>query len=82
MNLDNIEFDIKIIDNPLYYKVFEINKINKECDNIREAIINEKNKLKDIIFNKCVIINDVLYHKNRLWISKSMYTFTIQEIHD
>ena len=82
MNLDNIEFDIKIIDDSLYYKIFEINKIDKECDDIRETIINEKNKLKGITLNKCVIINDILYHKNRLWISKSIYTFTIQKIHD
>ena len=66
MNLDNIEFDIKIIDNPFYYKIFEINKIDEKCDNIRETIINEKNKLKDITFNKCIITNDVLYYKNRL----------------
>ena len=82
MNLDNIEFDIKIIDDPLYYKVFEINKTDKKCDDIREAIINDKDKLKDITLNKCVITNDILYHKNRLWVSESMYIFTIQEIHD
>ena len=82
MNLDNIEFDIKIIDDSLYYKVFEINKTDEECDDIRETIINEKNKLKDITLNKCVITNDILYYKNRLWVSESMYTFTIQKIHD
>ena len=80
--IDDIEFDIKIIDDLLYYRIFEINKINEEYDNIRETIINEKNKLKDITFNKCVIINDVFYYKNRLWISEFMYIFTIQEIHD
>ena len=44
----------------------ETNKTNKECDDIREIIIIEKNKLRGIIFSKCAIINDVLYHKNRL----------------
>ena len=82
MNLDDIEFDIKIIENSLYYKVFETNKIDQKCNNIREIIINEKNKLRDITLNKCVIINDIVYHKDRLWVSKSMYTLTIQEIHD
>ena len=66
LNLDNTEFDIKIIDNSLYYKIFKTNKIDKECDDIRETIINDKNKLKNITLNKCVIINDILYHKNRL----------------
>ena len=33
---------------------------------IREIIINEKNKLRGITLNKCVIINDILYYKDRL----------------
>ena len=55
-----------IIDSFLYYRVFKTNKIDKEYDKIREAIINNKNKLRDIIFNKCVITNEILYHKDRL----------------
>ena len=66
MNLDDIEFDIKVIDNFFYYKVFETNKIDQKCDNIREIIINEKNKLRDITLNKGVITNDILYYKDRL----------------
>ena len=46
--------------------MFKINKIDNECNEIRETIIDDKEKLKDIIFNKCVIINDILYYKNRL----------------
>ena len=42
LNLDDIELDIKIINNSLYYKVFEANKIDQECDEIRETIINKK----------------------------------------
>ena len=82
MNLDDIEFDIKVIDDSLYHKVFETNKVDQEYDEIREIIINEKNKLRDITLNKCVITKDILYHKDRLWVSESMYTSTIQEIHD
>ena len=66
LNLDDIEFDIKIIDDSFYHKIFEINKTNEEYNNIRETIINEKDKLKNIIFSKCVITNDVFYYKNRL----------------
>ena len=54
------------MDDSFYYKVSEMNKTNKKYNNIREAIIIEKKKLRDIIFNKCVITNDVLYYKNRL----------------
>ena len=43
-----------------------MNKIDNEYNEICEIIINGKKKLKDIIFNKCVIINDIFYYKNRL----------------
>ena len=46
--------------------MFEANKIDNKYNEIRKIIINNKKKLKDIIFNKCVIINDILYYKNRL----------------
>ena len=46
--------------------MFKANKINNEYNEIREIIINDKKKLKNITFNKCVIINDILYYKNRL----------------
>ena len=66
MNLDNIKFDVNVINDFLYHKVFEMNKVDNEYNKIREKIIDDKKKLNDIIFNKCVIINEVLYHKNRL----------------
>ena len=46
--------------------MFEANKIDNEYNEIREIIINDKKKLKDITFNKYAIINDILYYKNRL----------------
>ena len=66
LNLNNIEFDIKIIDDSLYHRVFETNKVDQKCDEIREIIINEKNKLRDITLNKCVITKDIFYYKDRL----------------
>ena len=46
--------------------MFKTNKIDEEYDNIRETITNDKDKLRDIIFNKYAIINEVLYYKDRL----------------
>ena len=66
LNLDNIEFEINVINNFFYYKMFEMNKVDNEYNEICKIIIDNKKKLKDIIFNKCVIINDILYYKNRL----------------
>ena len=63
MNLNDIDFDIKIIDDLFYHKVSETNKVDEEYNNIREIIINNKNKLRDIIFDKCVITNEVFYYK-------------------
>ena len=66
LNLDDIEFDVNAIDDPFYHKMFEMNKVDDKCNEIREAIIDDKKKLKDITLNKCVITNEILYHKNRL----------------
>ena len=49
-----------------YYKMFKANKIDNECNKIREIIINNKKKLRNITLNKYVIINEIFYHKNRL----------------
>ena len=46
--------------------MFEVNKIDQEYNEIREIIINKKNKLRDITLNKYVITNDILYYKDRL----------------
>ena len=46
--------------------MFKANKIDDECNEICEIIIDNKKKLRDIIFNKYVIINEILYYKNRL----------------
>ena len=59
--MNNIEFEINIINNSFYYKMFKINKIDNEYNEIREIIINDKKKLKDITFNKYAIIKNILY---------------------
>ena len=46
--------------------MFKANKINNKYNKICETIINNKKKLKDIIFNKYIIANDIFYYKNRL----------------
>ena len=46
--------------------MFKTKKVDEKYNDICEIIINNKNKLRDIIFNKCVITNEILYYKNRL----------------
>ena len=57
--------------------MFEANKVNNEYNNIREVIIDDKKKLRDIIFNKYAIMNEVLYYKNWLWIFEFIYMIII-----
>ena len=81
MNLDDIEYDIKVIDDSFYHRVFETNKVDKEYDNIREAIIIEKNKLRNIIFDKCVIIKIVYKYLNRyIRLQFKKYIINLREI--
>ena len=82
LDFDGIEFEINAIDDSFYHKIFEANKVDDECNDICEAIINGKEKLRGITLNKCVIMNGVLYYKDRLWVSEFMYTVIIQEIYD
>ena len=46
--------------------MFKAIKIDNKYNNKCEIIINNKERLRDIIFNKCVIINEVFNYKNRL----------------
>ena len=66
LNFDDIEFDVNVIDDLFYHKVFKANKVDDECNEICETIIDDKKKLRGITLNKCVIINEILYHKDRL----------------
>ena len=59
LNFDNIEFDVYAINDSLYYKMFKINKIDNECNKIRETIIENKKKLRNIILNRNIIINEI-----------------------
>ena len=52
LELDNKAISIKIIDDPTYYRVYKSNRTNKLYIKIREAIINEKTKLRGIILTK------------------------------
>ena len=46
--------------------MFKANKIHNDCNEIHEIIINNNKKLRNITLNKCVVINEMFYYKNRL----------------
>ena len=61
-----MNFIIHEIDDFIFYKIIENNIINEKYFDIHNIIIKKKMKLRDIIFVKCLIIDDVFYYKNRL----------------
>ena len=82
LKLDGTEYVINAIDDLIYYRVVIVNKDNEECSEIRDAIIEGKEKLNNITLVKCSVDDDILYHKDRLWVPQQMYTDLIIEIHD
>ena len=82
MKLDDTKYVINAIDDLIYYRVIIVNKDNEKCSKIRDAIIEDKKKLNDITLVKCSMNDDILYHKDRLWVPQQIYTDLIIEIHD
>ena len=52
LKLDKIEFIIKVINNLIYYRIADENKIDKYYTKIRNAIIKNKKKLEEITLAK------------------------------
>ena len=82
MKLDGTKYVINAIDDLIYYRVVIVNKNNEKCSEIRNAIIEDKKKLNNITLVKCSMDDNILYHKNRLWVPQQMYTNLIIEIYD
>ena len=82
LELDDTEYAINAIDDPIYHRVVIVNKDNEECSEIRDAIAEGKEKLNGIILVKCSVDDRILYHKDRLWVLQQMYTNLIIEIHN
>ncbi len=66
----------------LYQRVWLVNQTDELCSEYRQAM--NENKLKFHITNlkNCEIIDDVLFRKDLLWVSESMHTKLLQEVHD
>ena len=55
MKLDRIEFIIKVINNLIYYRIADKNKIDKYYTKIYNAITKKKKKLEEITLAKYFI---------------------------
>ena len=50
-----MKFIIKVINNLIYYRIADENKINKYYTKIRNVIVKNKEKLEEITLAKCSI---------------------------
>ena len=66
MELDNTKYILNTINDPIFYRVANINKNNEECSKIREAVIRDKKKLNNITLIKYLVDKGILYYKDRL----------------
>ena len=64
--LDLDDINILIINDSIFYRVLNVNRDNEFYIEVRDIIINNLFKYKDIIFSKCAIYNGVLFYLNRL----------------
>ncbi len=66
----------------LYQRVKDINKTDELCNEYKQAISENKQKLHSTELKHCKIIDDVLFKKDLLWISENMHTKLLKKIHD
>ncbi len=66
----------------LYQRVKDVNKMNELCNEYKQAISENKQKLYSIELKHCKIVNNVLFRKNLLWVSENMHMKLLKKIHD
>ncbi len=66
----------------LYQRVCLVNQKNELCNEYQQAMNKDELKLHDMKLKNCQIIDNVLFKKNLLWVSKQMHTKLLWKIHD
>ncbi len=66
----------------LYQRVKDVNKTNELCNEYKQVISENKQKLHSTELRHCKIINNVLFRKDLLWVSENMHTKLLKKIHD
>ncbi len=79
----SIEFETESeYETNLYQRVRLVNQKNELCNEYRQAMNKGELKLHDTKLKNCQIIDNVLFKKNLLWVSKQMHTKLLRDIHD
>ena len=79
---DRVEIRVNAIEEGLFERVLQCNKEDKECEEYRQAIATNQEKLYGLRLNKCRTVDGALYIHGLLWVPTGMQTEVIQEIHD
>ncbi len=58
------------------------NWMNQLCFDIQIVMKQNRKTCQDINLDNCKILNEVLWKDDRLWISQSMITLLMREVHD
>ncbi len=66
----------------LYQRVRMINQTDELCNEYKQAMNENKLKFHITKLKNCEIIDNVLFRKDLLWVSKNMHTKLLQEVHD
>ncbi len=59
-----------------------INQTDEFCNEYKQAMNENKLKFHITKLKNCKIIDDVLFKKDLLWVSKNMHTKLLQEVHN
>ncbi len=79
----SIKFEIESeYETNLYQCVRLVNQKNELCNEYQQAMNKDELKLHDMKLKNCQIIDNVLFKKNLLWMSKQMHTKLLWKIHD
>ncbi len=83
INVLSIEFEIKSeYKTNLYQCVRLVNQKNELCNEYWQAMNKDELKLHDMKLKNYQIIDNVLFKKNLLWVSKQMHTKLLWKIHN
>ena len=82
LELDEKDFSINVIDDLIYYRVYNLNRTNELYTKIRKSIIDDKAKLREITLAKYSIQDEVLYYNNRLQVPDSIFAKIIREVYN
>ncbi len=83
INVLSIKFEIESeYETNLYQRVRLVNQKNELCNKYQQAMNKDELKLHDMKLKNCQIIDNVLFKKSLLWMSKQMHTKLLWKIHD